>query len=431
MLDTLHSKPAESLRGTIQVAGDKSISHRALMFAALAEGVSEISNFLEGADCFATMRALTRVGVRIEVADGLVRVHGSSGQFRSVEEPIYLGNSGTSMRLLTGMLAGKRISASLSGDASLNRRPMRRVVDPLLKMGADIDTTEQGTPPVVIKPVKTLQGVRTELEVASAQLKSALLLAGLDAQGETVIVEPVLSRDHSERMLHHFGCRVKREGLAISIDGGSRLEATSIEVPGDISSATFLIVAATIVANSDIVVKRVGLNDTRIGALHILKRMGADIEILDKRIIGNEPIGDLRVRAAALKGIEIPTDWVPSAIDEFPALFIASACAEGTTYLRGAKELRVKESDRIAAMAEGLRTCGIAVEVYDDGMAIEGGQLQGGVVESHHDHRVAMAFAVAGATASKTISIRHCRNIETSFPNFVETAKAIGIELSS
>ena len=306
---------------------------------------------------------------------------------------IDLGNSGTSIRLLTGMLAAKNISVTLSGDTSLNRRPMRRVVDPLLRMGADIDTSEHGTPPVIIKPVKQLQGVHTELKIASAQVKSALLLAGLDAHGETVIVEPTLSRDHSERMLSNFGCQVERRGPMVRLMGGSRLKATRINVPGDISSATFLIVAASIVPNSDIVIENVGLNDTRSGAMQILRGMGANIEILDQQIVCNEPVGDLRVRYAKLKGIDIPKHWVPSAIDEFPALFIAAACAEGYTHLRGAEELRVKESDRIEAMAEGLRNCGIALEVHRDGMTIEGGRLKGGVVESFDDHRVAMAFA--------------------------------------
>ena len=431
MLDTIHSRPVEALNGTVQLAGDKSISHRALMFTAIAEGVSEISNFLHSADCLATMRALIRLGVRIETTDKLIQVHGCRDGLCSDDQAIDLGNSGTSMRLLTGLLAGKNISVTLSGDASLNRRPMRRVVDPLLKMGADIDTSEQGTPPVLIRPAKGLRGVHTELKVASAQVKSALLLAGLDAQGETVVVEPVLSRDHSERMLSSFGCQIKREGLTVRLQGGSRLKATCIKVPGDISSAAFLIVAAVIVPDSDVIIEQVGLNDTRIGVLKILRRMGADIEILDKKIVCNEPVGDLRVRSSILRGIEIAKHWVPSAIDEFPALFIAAACAEGRTYLRGAEELRVKESDRIAAMAEGLRTCGIKVEVHADGMTIEGGQLRGGTVESRDDHRVAMAFAVAGAAAADVISVQHCRNVETSFPDFVGTANRIGLALST
>ncbi len=430
MPDTLYSSPVESLNGIVGVAGDKSISHRALMFAAIADGISEVSNFLHSADCLATMQALIRLGVHIESADDLIRVHGCSGGLCADDQVIDLGNSGTSIRLLTGLLAGKKISLTLSGDASLSRRPMRRVVDPLLKMGADIDTSEHGTPPVIIKPVKHLQGVRTELKIASAQVKSALLLAGVDAHGETVIVEPTPSRDHSERMLSNFGYRVERQGLMVRLTGGSRLKATHIDVPGDISSATFLIVAASIVPNSDIVIENVGLNDTRSGAIRILRRMGADIEILDRQLVCNEPVGDLRVRFAKLKGVDIPRHWVPSSIDEFPALFIAAACAEGYTHLRGAEELRVKESDRITAMAEGLRSCGIAVEVHRDGMTIEGGRLKGAVVESFDDHRVAMAFAVAGAVAGDVISVRRCRNIETSFPDFVGTANSIGFNLS-
>ena len=431
MLDTIHSRPVKSLGGTVRVVGDKSISHRALIFAAIAEGVSEVSNFLHSADCLATMRALTRLGVRIETADDLIQVHGCRDSLCSDGQPIDLGNSGTSMRLLTGLLAGKNISVTLSGDASLNRRPMRRVVEPLLKMGANIDISEHGTPPVLIKAAKQLHGACSELKVASAQVKSALLLAGLDAHGETAVAEPALSRDHSERMLSSFGCQIKREGLTVRLMGGSRLKATRIQVPGDISSAVFLIVAAVIMPNSDLVIEQVGLNDTRCGALQILRCMGADIEILDKKTVCNEAMGDLRVRSGILRGIDIPKHWVPSAIDEFPALFIAAACAEGRTCLRGAEELRVKESDRIAAMAEGLRTCGIKVEVRDDGMTIEGGQLKGGAVESHGDHRVAMSFAVAGAAADDIISVQNCRNIETSFPNFFEVANSIGLNLST
>ncbi len=430
MPDTIYSSPAESLNGTVRVAGDKSISHRALMFAALADGISEVSNFLHSADCLATMRALSRLGVRIESADDLIKVHGCRDQLHSDGQVIDLGNSGTSIRLLTGLLAGKKISLTLSGDASLNRRPMRRVVDPLLKMGADINTSKHGTPPVIIKPAEHLQGVHSELNIASAQVKSALLLAGLDAHGETVVVEPTLSRDHSERMLSSFGYQVERRGLMVRLTGGSRLKATHISVPGDISSATFLIVAAAIVPNSDIVIENVGLNDTRSGAIRILRSMGADIEILDWQIVCNEPVGNLRVRSTRLKGIDIPAHWVPSAIDEFPALFIAAACAEGYTHLRGAEELRVKESDRIAAMAEGLRSCGIVVEVHHDGMTIAGGRLKGGVVESFDDHRVAMAFAVAGVVADDVISVQRCQNIETSFPNFIATANSIGLNLS-
>ncbi|MBC6413416.1 MAG: 3-phosphoshikimate 1-carboxyvinyltransferase [Chromatiales bacterium] len=430
MPDTIHSVAAKSLRGTIYVPGDKSISHRALIFAAIAEGVSEIVGFLAAEDCLATMQALMRLGVSIEVGDNLMRVRGYRNGLHSLEQPIDLANSGTAMRLLTGLLAGKKISVTLNGDASLNRRPMRRVVDPLLKMGAQIRTSQQGTPPVIIEPAEQLHGVYTELLVASAQVKSALLLAGLDAQGETVVVEPALSRDHSERMLSCFGCRIIRHGLSVRVVGGDRLQAARIIVPGDISSATFLIIAATLIANSDLVIEQVGLNETRLGALRILRAMGADIEVLKQNIVCQEPVGDLRIRSATLSGIEIPIDWVPSAIDEFPALFIAAACAEGHTYLRGAKELRVKESDRIATMAEGLQACGIAVEVYDDGIAIEGGRLKGATVDSRGDHRVAMAFAVAGAVAEQTISIQRCQNIDTSFPNFVQVANTIGLKLS-
>ena len=430
MLDTIHSAPAKSVHGTILVPGDKSISHRALMFAALAEGVSEITGFLKASDCLATMQALMRLGVRIEIADDCIRVQGCRSDWHAVAQPINLGNSGTAIRLLTGLLAGKHISVTLEGDDSLNRRPMRRVVEPLLKMGADIRTAAHGTPPVIINAVKRLHGIRTDLSVASAQVKSALMLAGLAAQGKTVITEPALSRDHSERMLSNFGCSVIRQGLSVQVAGGSHLQATHIEVPGDISSATFLIIAAALVAASDLVIERVGLNDTRIGGLKILRRMGADIAISNEKIIANEPVGDIRIRSANLHGIEIPPPWVTAAIDEFPALFIAAAAANGRTYLRGAQELRVKESDRIATMAQGLRNCGITVEVYDDGIAIEGGQLKGGVVDSHGDHRVAMAFAVAGAVADSAITVQQCRNIETSFPNFITVANTVGLRLS-
>ena len=347
------------------------------------------------------------------------------------QEAIDLGNAGTGMRLFAGILAGQNFDCELVGDASLMQRPMGRVINPLSKMGARIDSLSQGRPPLVISGGQSLQGIHYDLPIASAQVKSCVLLAGLYAKGRTSVTEPAPTRDHTERMLNGFGYDVDSTNGVIGLDGGGRLMGTSIDIPADVSSAAFLLVGASIAPGSDVLLKHVGMNPTRVGVLNILTLMGADISVLNPREIGGEPVADLQVRYAPLHGIDIPEDEVPLAIDEFPALFIAAACASGTTTLRGASELRVKESDRIAAMAEGLDTLGIKNEPTPDGIVIEGGKLGGGSVNTFHDHRIAMAFAIAGLRASAAIEILDCDHVATSFPGFAELISSAGLRLEA
>jgi 3-phosphoshikimate 1-carboxyvinyltransferase len=402
------------------------------MLGALAEGLTEISGFLEGEDALSTLNAFRAMGVQIEGPDaGRVRVHGVGMRgLKAPHGPLDMGNSGTSMRLLSGLLAGQDFDTTLTGDISLSKRPMGRVADPLRLMGAVVETQEGGRPPLTIRGKQGLRGIHYDLPMASAQVKSCLLLAGLYAEGETSVTEPAPTRDHTERMLRGFGYTVEQRGAATAaVQGGGKLKATAIEVPADISSATFFMVAAAIAPGSDVSLTHVGINPTRIGVINILRLMGADLTLSNQREVGGEPVADIRVRYAPLRGIEIPEEQVPLAIDEFPALFIAAACAEGTTVLRGAEELRVKESDRIQVMADGLATLGISAQPTADGIVIKGGQMGGGTVNSHHDHRIAMSFSVAALRASAPIHIEDCDNVTTSFPNFVTLAQQAGILL--
>jgi 3-phosphoshikimate 1-carboxyvinyltransferase len=430
-------QPGGSAIGTLRVPGDKSISHRSIMLGAIAEGVTEISGFLEGEDALSTLNAFRAMGVPIEGPDnGNVRVHGVGLHgLRAPHGPLDMGNSGTSMRLLSGLIAGQKFSATLIGDESLSKRPMERVAKPLRLMGAMVETQQGGRPPITISGQGKLKGIHYDLPMASAQVKSCLLLAGLYAEGETSVTEPAPTRDHTERMLGGFGYPIERRGNAtVAIKSGSKLIATKIDVPADISSATFFIVAAAIAPGSDITLTHVGINPTRIGIITILKLMGADLTIANTREVGGEPVADIRVRYAPLHGIEIPEEQVPLAIDEFPALFIAAACAEGTTILRDAEELRVKESDRIQVMADGLKTLGVSAEPTPDGIVIVGGDNKvfgGGTLHSHHDHRIAMSFAIASLRASAPITIEDCDNVATSFPNFVELAQRAGIRIEA
>lgn len=428
-----HVQPGGCLKGTFRVPGDKSISHRSIMLGSLAEGITHITGFLEGEDSLATLEAFRTLGVTIsDPINGKVTIEGVGMHgLKAPDAPLDLGNSGTSMRLLSGLLAGQGLEITLVGDSSLSARPMRRVTDPLRQMGAHVETTEQGTAPLVIHPVEGLQAINYELPVASAQIKSCLLLAGLYAEGETTVTEPAPTRDHTERMLNGFGYRVKRAANRISISGGGKLTACDIDVPADISSAAFFLVGATISPGSDIVLEHVGINPTRDGVINILRLMGADIEILNRRNVGGEPVADLRVRSALLHGIAIPEDQVPLAIDEFPALFVAAACAEGQTRLTGAEELRVKESDRIQVMADGLAILGADVTPTADGIVIQGGLLAGGRVNSHGDHRIAMAFAMAALGAQGEIVIDDCSNVNTSFPGFIALAGEAGLTISA
>lgn len=431
---TFRLQPGGSVTGDIRVPGDKSISHRSIMLGALAEGVTEVKGFLEGEDSLATIQAFRDMGVTVEGPDeGFVRIHGVGMHgLQAPRGPIYLGNSGTGMRLFTGLLAAQPFDSELTGDASLSTRPMNRVADPLRSMGAIIDTADGGRPPLKIHGIqnKKLSGIHYDMPMASAQVKSCLLLAGLYAEGTTSVTEPAPTRDHTERMLTGFGYKVDRDGPTASITGGGKLTASAIDVPSDISSAAFFLVGASIAPGSDLVLRHVGMNATRVGVINILKLMGADIEIMAEREIGGEPVADLRVRSAELKGICIPEDQVPLAIDEFPALFIAAACATGRTVLTGAEELRVKESDRIQVMADGLATLGVETTVTADGIVIEGGQvIRGGSVYSHGDHRIAMAFAMASLRATEEIEVNDCANVATSFPGFVELARGTGIHI--
>ncbi len=425
-------QPGGSLSGRLRVPGDKSISHRSIMLGSIADGVTEVSGFLEGEDSLATLNAFRAMGVRIDGPDnGRVVIHGVGRDgLRAPDGPLDLGNSGTSMRLLSGLLAGQSFPVTLTGDASLSSRPMKRVTGPLALMGARIDTTANGTAPLKLRGGADLHGIHYELPVASAQVKSCLLLAGLYADGETCVTEPAPTRDHTERMLSGFGHALRRDGATVCLQGGGRLQACRLDVPADISSAAFFLVGASIAPGSDLTLEHVGINPTRDGVINILRLMGADIEILDRRDVGGEPVADLRVRSAPLKGIRIPEDQVPLAIDEFPALFIAAACAEGETLLTGAEELRVKESDRIQVMADGLNALGVHAEATPDGMRIRGGGLHGGDVDSHGDHRIAMAFAMAALRATGTIRIADCANVRTSFPDFVARAAKSGLAIT-
>jgi 3-phosphoshikimate 1-carboxyvinyltransferase len=425
--------PGGTLRGSVQVPGDKSISHRAIMLGALADGDTAVTGFLEGADSLATLAAFRAMGVGIDGPEQgrvLIRGVGRDG-LGAPSGPLDVGNAGTAMRLLCGLLAGQRFASTLIGDASLTRRPMRRVTEPLARMGADIGTTDAGTAPLLIRPVPALSAIHYDMPMASAQVKSCLLLAGLYARGETCVTEPAVTRDHTERMLATFGCPVRRAGATVCVTGGSRLTAAPVAVPTDISSAAFFLVGASIAAGADLTLPAVGINPTRIGVLSILKAMGARIEVMHTRDSGAEPVADLRVQSAPLRGIEIPADQVPLAIDEFPAIFIAAACAEGATLLTGAEELRVKESDRIAVMAAGLGALGVTAEVLPDGIRIQGlghgGRLGGGTIDSHGDHRIAMSFAMAALRAEAPILVRDCENVNTSFPGFAALAAGAGL----
>ena len=438
-VDAMHStdliflaKPGSSLAGRIRVPGDKSISHRSIMLGSLAEGTTEVEGFLEGEDALATLQAFRDMGVVIEGPHhGRVTIHGVGlNGLKAPAGPLYMGNSGTSMRLLSGLLAAQPFDTTLAGDASLSKRPMNRVAKPLREMGAVIETAPEGRPPLTIKGGQRLTGMAYEMPMASAQVKSCLLLAGLYAAGSTSVTEPAPTRDHTERMLRGFGYPVSVEGATACVESGHKLSATRIEVPADISSAAFFLVAASIAEGSELVLEHVGINPTRTGVIDILKLMGGDITLENQREVGGEPVADIRVRAARLKGIDIPEDLVPLAIDEFPVLFVAAACAEGRTVLRGAEELRVKESDRIQVMADGLVALGVKAEPTPDGIVIEGGAIGGGEVWAHGDHRIAMSFSVASLRASAPIRIHDCANVATSFPNFLALAAEVGINVA-
>lgn len=422
----------EKLSGNLRVPGDKSMSHRSVMLGSLAEGITNVTGFLTGEDCIATMNAFKQMGVEIdgpvnkELTIHGVGMHGLS----SPDNDLDMGNSGTAMRLLTGLLAGQSFDSTLVGDKSLSSRPMNRITNPLKAMGCEIDTEENGRPPLKIKGGSNLKGIHYEMPMASAQVKSAVLLAGLYAEGESSVTEPGITRDHSERMLRGFGYDVTTNDNHMSLKGGGNLTACDIDVPADISSAAFFMVGASIAEGSDLTLEHVGINPTRTGVIDILKLMGADITLSNHQEVGGEPVADIRIRSAKLKGIHVPEALVPLAIDEFPVLFVAAACAEGETVLTGAEELRVKESDRIQVMADGLNNCGIDAKPTSDGIIIQSGQLTSGEVESHGDHRIAMAFSIAGLRANGSITINDCANVNTSFPDFIDLASGVGLGIN-
>ncbi len=429
---TFQIQPGGKLYGETRVPGDKSMSHRSIMLGSLAEGVTHVTGFLEAEDALATLQAFRDMGVEIEgPVDGCVTIHGVGKHgLKAPKNELYLGNSGTSMRLLSGLLAGQSFNTVLTGDKSLSARPMKRVTDPLSEMGAEIKTTEQGTAPLHITGKSgQLTAIDYTMPIASAQVKSCLLLAGMYAQGETRVTEPAPTRDHTERMLAGFSYPVKREGSIAIISADGSLTAMDIDVPSDISSAAFFLVGASIAPGSDLLLKHVGINPTRTGVIDILRLMGANIEVLNEREVGGEPVADLHVVYSPLKGVDIPEALVPLAIDEFPVLFVAAACAQGRTRLSGAEELRVKESDRIQVMADGLQILGVDAQPTPDGMIINGGKIGGGVVTSHGDHRIAMSFSMAGLRADAPITVLDCANVNTSFPEFKDLVKSLGLAL--
>ena len=433
--------PGGALGGRLCLPGDKSISHRALMLGAIADGETILHGMLQGADTLATARALGRLGVRIEHDGDQVRVRGVGlNGLSAADGPLDLGNSGTAMRLLAGLLSAQAFDSILIGDESLLRRPMRRVIEPLRLMNAALAGADDDTPPLTIRGGRRLVGIEYRLPVASAQLKSCLLLAGLYAGGETRLIEPRPTRDHTERLLAAFAQPLTREvtdmGNTLTLRPVGRLRASALHIPADFSAAAFFIVAATLAPGSDLTLENVGVNPTRHAMLDIMNRMGADIELMNERRQSGEPVADIRVRHSALHGIDIPAALVPIAIDEFPAILVAAAMAEGATRLSGAAELRVKESDRIAAMLDGFRATGIEAQATADGMIVRGdrfrgGRFRGGAVHSRGDHRIAMAFAVAGMVAEAPVTIHDCANVATSFPGFAELAASAGMRIET
>ncbi|MBX2869623.1 MAG: 3-phosphoshikimate 1-carboxyvinyltransferase [Acidiferrobacterales bacterium] len=425
--------PGKPLIGTARVDGDKSISHRSIMLGSLADGATRITRILEGEDVLATIDAFRAMGVEIVRDDQGYLVHGVGiDGLKQPKKMLDMGNSGTAFRLMTGILAGQPWSVTLGGDASLSSRPMGRIIRPLAEMGARFESVEE-KPPVTVTGAQSLKGLRYEMPVASAQVKSALLFAGLYADGKTEVREPAPTRDHTERMLSGFGYVVNRHGAAnewVSLEGGGRLKSTEIEVPADLSSATFFILGALISKNSELLLPGVGVNPSRDGVIGIFQRMGGDISILNRREVGGEPVADLLIKSSKLHGVSLSHDDIALAVDEIPSVAVAAACAEGVTDISGAEELRVKESDRIATTVAGLKALGASVSEKQDGMVITGGNLEGGRVESHGDHRIAMAFAVAGNVCSSQVQIADVECVATSFPGFYDLYSYVGLDIS-
>lgn len=423
--------PSKVRDASVTVPGDKSVSHRALMLGSIAEGRTEVSGFLAGEDCLATLAAMRSMGVDIQQASATemsiegVGLHG----LRGADADLDLGNSGTAMRLMTGLLAGQGFDSVLIGDESLSGRPMGRIIKPLSSMGAKIESRD-GKPPLIIRGQDKLQAIDYELPMASAQVKSAVLLAGLYADGTTRVTEPAVTRDHTERMLGSMGVSVVTNSGTIAITGGQQLHGCIVRVPADLSSAAFVMLAALLAENADIQIKNVGVNPTRTGVINILQSMGADITLENRQLLGEEPVADIRVRSSKLRGGIVDPALVSLAIDEFPILFVAAAAALGKTVFSGIGELRVKESDRISAMADGMRILGISVDETPDGATVHGGRFSGGIVQSCGDHRVAMSLALAGTIASDEVIVDDVAAVDTSFPGFCDVMAAIGAEIS-
>ncbi len=421
---TVHS--VKKLNGKCRVPGDKSISHRAVMLAGISEGKTTIDGFLKGEDCLSTIRCFEQMGVLVQEEKDRICIVGKG--HKGLSEPknvLDAGNSGTTMRLMAGILSGQNFHSVITGDDSLRGRPMERIAVPLRKMGAIIDGRENGKKaPLAIRGGQ-LKAIEYELPVASAQIKSAVLLAGLFAEGTTRVIEPRASRDHTERMLGSFGITVDTDGLSRTVKPG-KLKGTHIEVPGDISSAAFLLVAAACLEGSEVTLENVGINPTRSGIIKVLQQMGAEIMINHQREVGGEPIADLNIRGTKLNAVEIGEEMIPSLIDEIPVLAVAAACARGTTRITGASELRVKETDRISAMAEELEKVGIEVTTLEDGMVINGPQkIKGGRIDSHGDHRIAMAMAVAGLLSEDIVEISNESCMAVSFPGFMDIIREL------
>lgn len=422
--------PSKIEDAKVTVPGDKSVSHRALMLGSIASGSSTVNGFLAGEDCLRTLDAMRAMGVGIEQRDATelsINGVGLTGLDAPLDD-LDLGNSGTAMRLMTGLLSAQSFDSVLVGDSSLSSRPMSRVIEPLGRMGARIDSND-GKPPLRIHGGQELRAIDYAMPVASAQVKSAVLLAGLYAQGASSVTEPAVTRDHTERMLLAMGVSVQSRGNRISIAGGQALAGCHVDVPGDLSSAAFIMLAAVLAQNADVLICNVGVNPTRIGVITILKGMGADIALQNPRVFGNEPVADIRVRSSMLKGGEVDPQLVSLAIDEFPVLFVAAAAADGKTVFSGIGELRVKESDRIAAMADGMRRLGVTVDESPDGAVVQGGRFKGGTVESFGDHRIAMALAVAGTVAADPVLVSDIDAVDTSFPGFGDAMAAIGANI--
>ena len=432
MVSTLRVSNGGAFTGTVFVPGDKSISHRAVMLGALSEGLTRVTGCLLSEDVLCTIDAFRTLGVQIDqnISACELLVHGVGLRgLKNPLEPIYVGNSGTSMRLMAGIFSGAGLSITITGDSSLSSRPMRRICEPLLQMGANLKTSSSGTAPLHIGENSGLQGITYTMPVASAQVKSCILLAGLYADTPTKVIEYTPTRDHTETMFKTFGVRLALEAGTITLPVGQKLTACEVAVPADISSAAFFLVGGAIGLDSHISLKAVGVNKTRSGIIKILKMMNARIDVSNVRMCGGEKVADITVASSDLHGIEIPLDCVATAIDEFPAIFIAAACAKGVTVLRGGTELRHKESDRIEVMASGLRKLGVELETYEDGIKIVGGRLGSGMVDARGDHRVAMAFSIAALNATGKIAISNAEGIATSFPEFISMAKSAGLRV--